>query len=139
MILLDTNIISEMMKSKPAQAVISWLNQQKSTQLFISTVSVAEISYGLHALPERFWRAQLENAFNQAIELSFKHRILSFDSAAAYRYGKIMADRKALGRPLSLLDGQIAAIAHTQGFLLVTRNVRDCLDCGVNIFNPFDA
>lgn len=138
MILLDTNIISEMMRPLPSTQVIRWINQQKSMYIFVSTVTIAEISYGLQALPRGKRRMQLEHAFNQTINRAFENRILSFDLSAAYWYGKIMALRKSSGRPLGVPDGQIAAIAGTQGFALATRNGRDFISCGLEIINPFD-
>src|SRR3990167_9160330 len=114
MIILDTNIISEMMKSSPAAKVSGWLDQQEVTQLYITTITIAEISYGLNVLPKGSRRQLLENAFNKTIQAAFKHRILSFDEPAAHLYGKMMGHRKEFGRPLSVLDGQIAAIARVQ-------------------------
>lgn len=137
MILLDTNIISEMMKPIPSNNVIVWIDQQESTQLFISTVTIGEIVYGLNALPEGSRRNLLEEAFNKSIMDAFRHRVLSFDEAAAHLYGKIMASRRALGRPLNIPDGQIAAIAHANGLAVATRNTRDFSDCGLSLINPF--
>jgi predicted nucleic acid-binding protein len=138
MILFDTNIISELMKPSPSSKVINWLDQQKTTKLFVSTISIAELSYGLNALPEGTRRVQLTEAFNKAIIESFKYRILSFDESAAHLYGKIMGNRKKLGKPLNTLDGQIAAIAYTQNLAIATRNVNDFTECGVDIINPFN-
>lgn len=137
MILLDTNIISELMRPKPEEKVLTWLNEQESRDLFVSTISIAEISYGLHVLPEGHRRNVLKNAFGRAVQLGFLHRILSFDEAAAREYGKIMAIRKAMGRPLGVPDGQIAAIAYSQKMRLATRNVKDFVDCGLQLVNPF--
>ena len=138
MILLDTNIISEMMKQSPNTQVLDWFNQQKSTALFISTITIAEISYGLHALPNGKRRQYLEEAFHQVLHVGFKHRILSFDETAARLYGKLMANRKAIGKPLSAPDGQIAAIASAHAFVLATRNHRDFAECDLAVINPFE-
>ena len=138
MILLDTNIISEMMRTSPSTNVIKWINHQEATQLFLTSITIAEITYGICALPTGNRREQLENAFNQATEEAFKHRILSFDEAAGHCYGKLMAKRKELGRPMSILDGQIAAIAIAKSMNLATRNLRDFFDCGLNLINPFE-
>lgn len=137
MILLDTNIISEMMKESPSPNVITWLDQQEATDLFITSITIAEISYGLCVLPEGKRRNVLENAFNKTIKKAFKHRIFYFEESAAHYYGKIMGHRKKIGRPLSVLDGQIAAIALSQGALLATRNTRDFSDCDLELVNPF--
>ena len=87
MILLDTNVISEIMKQQPSYIVIDWLDQHSSTELFISTVSIAEIVYGINALPEGARRQTIWNAFNKAVQEAFKYRLWSFDEAAAYEYG----------------------------------------------------
>jgi predicted nucleic acid-binding protein len=139
MILLDTNVISEMMKTACSTAVMNWIDQQESTQLFITTITIAEIMYGLNALPEGSRRNKLEDSFNMAIMDAFQHRILDFDELAARIYGKIMAQRKNMGRPLSIPDGQIAAIAHVHGSRGATRNIRDFADCGLNLINPFEV
>jgi predicted nucleic acid-binding protein len=138
MIILDTNVISEMMKPSPSHHVVKWFDQQDSTQLFITTITIAEISYGLSVLPKGNRRVVLEDAFNKAIVEAFEHRLLAFDAAPAYRYGAVMGQRKELGRPLSILDGQIASIALTHGSMLATRNVKDFLDCGLDLINPFE-
>ena len=138
MTLVDTNIISEMMRSIPSEHVMTWMRQQNSQSLFISTVSIAEISYGLNALPNSHRRAQLEKSFEQCLHLAFSHRILYFDLDAAYQYGQLMAKRKAEGHPLSVPDGQIAAIAISKNLSLATRNVRDFVYCDLTIINPFD-
>ena len=138
MIILDTNIISEMMKKSPNLNVISWMDKQDATQLYITSVSIAEIAYGINVLPEGNRRPLLEDSFYKALEAAFKHRVLSFDEAAAHLYGKMMGHRKLLGRPLSMPDGQIAAIALMNNFSIATRNIKDFVDCEVSLINPFD-
>jgi predicted nucleic acid-binding protein len=138
MIILDTNVISEMMKPAPSQHVTAWMDQQASISLFITSVTIAEIVYGLHALPYGNRKLWLEQAFTNAVMEAFKNRILSFDQLAAFQYGKIMAQRKADGRPLSVCDGQIAAIASVHHFVIATRNVNDFIHCGVELVNPFE-
>lgn len=137
MILLDTNIISEMMKPSPSTKMMEWIDQQEVIHLFITTITIAEISYGIHALPKGNRRRIIENAFDKAIRNSFKHRILSFEEPAAHLYGKLMGQRKELGKPLSILDGQIAAIALSHGAALATRNIRDFTHCSLDLINPF--
>lgn len=139
MILLDTNIISEMMRPSPTIEVMTWLDAQKKEALFISSVTIAEITYGLHILPEGKRRKDLLDAFQQIITKLFKYRILTFDERAAYVYGEIMGHRKKLGKPLSVPDGQIAAIAHLNNAILATRNVRDFNHCHLKLINPFQA
>src|SRR5438132_650624 len=138
MILIDTNIISEMMKPVPDAIVMEWIDRQEIIQLFVSTITIAEISYGLNVLPEGNRRRDLEHAFNKAILEAFENRILVFDESAAYNYGKIMSYRKKLGQPMGVPDGQIAAIATVHNATVATRNVRDFTNCGLQLINPFD-
>jgi predicted nucleic acid-binding protein len=138
MILIDTNIISEMMKSSPSANVIGWLDQQEAMQLYISTITIAEISYGINVLPNGNRRNLLEDSFNKVVRDAFEHRILSLDEVAAHFYGKIMSRRKQLGKPMSIPDGQIAAIARANSAAIATRNINDFSDCGLDVINPFE-
>jgi predicted nucleic acid-binding protein len=137
MIIVDTNIISEMMKPSPSTNVMAWFDRQEVTQLFVTTITIAEISYGINVLPNGNRRDLLENAFDKALRAAFEHRILSFDENSAHLYGKIMSRRKALGQPLSIPDGQIAAIASANSCSVATRNTNDFTECGVDLINPF--
>lgn len=137
MILLDTNIISELMKPVPAAKVMYWLDKEEVTELFISTITIAEIAYGINALAKGRRKQSLEDAFYKAINESFKHRHLYFDENAAHAYGKLMAKRKEQGKPLSILDGQIAAIATVHGAAIATRNVKDFSNLNLELINPF--
>lgn len=139
MIILDTNIISELMKSSPAISVIRWVDQQDASLLFVTAITIAEISYSIGALPHGNRRRLLENAFEKVIKEAFKHRLLFFDETAAYIYGKIMSHRKSIGRPLSILDGQIASITVAQKAILATRNSGNFSDCDVELIDPFST
>ena len=139
MMLLDTNILSEMMRPRPDARVILWLNQQDSQNLFISSISIAEISYGLYVLPHGKRRQQLQVRFEQFVSQAFQFRQLDFDERAAYIYGNVMGEAKLAGHPMSILDGQIAAIALTHGFTVATRNIKDFKYSGVMLINPFEA
>jgi predicted nucleic acid-binding protein len=138
MILLDTNVISEVMKVAPSANVLKWLNDQSSSAVHVSAVTVGEIEYGLRILPDGRRRLQLKEKFEQFIALAFAQRVLGYDEAAARLYGEIMGLRKELGRPMSVPDGQIAAIARCHGLSVATRNTRGFEDCGVDLLNPFD-
>lgn len=137
MIILDTNVVSEMMRDTPAPSVVAWLNDQDASLLFLTAVTVGEIRYGLRALPVGKRRRSLEEGFERILAEAFPGRILAFDEAAAHRYGEIMGRRKEIGRPLAILDGQIAAIAWSNGYSVATRNVQDFVDCGVEVMSPF--
>lgn len=138
MILLDTNVVSEAMRPRPDQHVIEWLNRNDSSSLFISTVTIAEIKYGLELLEAGHRRTDLEGRFRRFVDEGFNYRVVALDLAAADEYGKIMAGRRSVGRPLSSLDGQIAATARVHGFVLATRNEKDFQVCGIEVLNPFE-
>jgi predicted nucleic acid-binding protein len=137
MILIDTNIISEMMKPAPEPKVITWIDQQDVMHLFISTVTIAELAYGINVLPEGNRRNFLEKAFNGVVREAFEYRIFTFDEVAAHQYGALMSKRKIIGRPMSMADGQIAAIARAHNCTVATRNINDFADSGVDLINPF--
>lgn len=137
MIILDTNIISELMKPTPERALLAWLDQQDSDTLFITCITVAEIMYGLYALPEGKRRMSLELAFKQVLKEGFAERLHSFDQAAAMQYAMIMSTCKEKGRGMSVCDGQIAAIALAHQSPLATRNTKNFEACGISLINPF--
>ncbi len=137
MILVDTNVISEIMKVVPSDAVVNWLNYQKSSALYISAINIGEIEYGLRILPDGKRRLQLKDRFERFVAQAFAQRVLAYDEAAARSYGEVMGHRKELGRPMSVPDGQIAAIARSKRFMVATRNTNDFEDCGVELINPF--
>ncbi|UCF05423.1 MAG: type II toxin-antitoxin system VapC family toxin [bacterium] len=138
MILLDTNIVSTIMRPAPPEAVIDWLNRQETVTLYLSTITLAEIGYGLWILPEGKCRRSLEDRFEKFVAEGFEQRILDFDRRAAHLYGEVMGRRKAMGRPLAVLDGQIASISRANDLAIATRNVRDFEGCEVEIINPFE-
>lgn len=137
MILIDTNVVSEVMKATPDDAVVDWLNEQDSGNLYVASVTIGEIEYGLRILPNGRRRDQLRELFARFIAQAFAMRILPYDEIAARVYGDLMGLRKEMGRPLSVPDGQIAAIARVGGYALGTRNIKDFQDCGIELINPF--
>lgn len=139
MIILDTNVVSEFMTSPPASQVLNWLNAQEVTSLYLTTITIAEIGYGLRAMPEGKRRRLLSERFEQFIDAAFTQRILSFDESAARIYGEIMCQRKEIGRPMSNLGGQIAAVARSRGFGVATRNTKDFECCQIELVNPFNG
>ena len=138
MIILDTNVVSEFMTSPPASQVLDWLNTQDVTSLYLTSISIAEIGYGLRAMPEGKRRRLLSERFEQFVKEAFTARVVSFDESAARIYGEVMCERKELGRPMSTLDGQIAAIARSRGFIVATRNIKDFEHCQIELINPFN-
>lgn len=137
MILLDTNVISAVMMPAPQEAVLQWLNDQETVGLYLSSITLAEIGYGLGVLPDGRRRRSLEDRFARFVAEGFEQRILSFDEKAALLYGKIMGHRKQLGRPLGILDGQIASIARANHLAVATRNTRDFDECALELISPF--
>jgi len=137
-IVLDTNVVSAIMKPQPVAEVVAWLDRRETASLYLSTVTLAEIRFGLRALPEGRRRRDLEDRFERFVARGFEQRILSFDEPAALEYGDLMARRRRLGRPMSALDGQIAAIARAHRFAVATGNVGDFEECGIEVVNPFE-
>lgn len=137
MIPLDTNVVSEAMRPKPTDMVLSWLDRHSDDGLLISSITIAEICYGLRILPMGQRRHMLETKFEQFVAEGFAGRIICFDEAAARAYAEIMGLRKEKGHLMSLPDGQIAAIAQVNKLVLATRNITDFEDCGIELVNPF--
>ncbi|MYC28875.1 MAG: type II toxin-antitoxin system VapC family toxin [Chloroflexi bacterium] len=141
MIILDTNVISELMLALPVAPVASWWSTQPLADLYITTVVEGELRYGAARLPVGRRRGLLIQSIDLVLANFLPDRILPFDRAAASEYAQIMAHRRSIGRPMEghELDCQIAAIARVNGAAVATRNVRDFTDCGVEIINPWEA
>lgn len=137
MILLDTNILSELMRAAPEAAVEQWLADQPAVSVFISAITEAELRYGLALLPPGKRRSALAVEIENMLREDFSGRILPFDSPAAIAFAEIAAERRQAGRPISQADAQIAAIARSRGAALATRNVLDFEGCGIEIVNPW--
>ena len=139
MIILDTNVVSELMKATPAERVLGWIATQPASALYTTSITEAEILHGLALLPAGKRRNALESAAEAMLSEDFAGRILPFGSDAAHAYARIAADRRRAGRPISHFDAQIAAIARSAGAAIATRNVTDYDRCGVKILNPWDV
>lgn len=136
MIVLDTNVVSELMRTAPEPAVLSWLQQPSGDGLYTTTITVAEIRYGIARLPEGRRRESLHQAANE-IFAAFPRQVLTFDLAAANAYADIVTSRENLGMPINGFDAQIAAICRSQAAVLATRNTKDFADTGLTIINPW--
>ncbi|MFZ2854464.1 MAG: type II toxin-antitoxin system VapC family toxin [Rhodocyclaceae bacterium] len=140
MILLDTNVVSEFMRSAPAAQVIAWLDAQPEEQVWISAITCAEIALGVALLPDGQRKRGLHAAAQGMCAEEFAGRCLPFDAQAAAHYADIVAIRTGLGRPISVEDAQIAAIALTYGLTLATRNTRDFDGiAGLTLIDPWQA
>jgi predicted nucleic acid-binding protein len=137
MFLIDTNVISELMRATPAPSVLSWFSTQDPSTLYLSAVTEAELRTGIAILPEGQRREALKAALDATISEDFEGRILPFDTDAAKAYAEIASIRRAAGRPIADADCQIAAIARAAGAIVVTRNLRDFEGCGVDLVNPW--
>lgn len=139
MILLDTNIISELLRKTPEPKVETWLATQEGADIYLSTVTEAELRLGVAVMPKGRRRAALSTIIDEILKNDFQNRILPFDSPAAEIYAVIAADRRAAGRPISQFDCQIAAIARTNGAAIATRNVGHFEGCGITVINPWQG
>jgi hypothetical protein len=139
MIVLDTNVLSELMRRRPTARVVGWVDEQDAGALAITAVTVAELRYGVARLPNGARRAKLAAAVDALVREDFAGRVLPFDVAAAAHYAELAAERDRNGRPVSVSDGQIAAICRANGACLATRNVRDFEATGVTVIDPWGA
>ena len=137
MIVLDTNVVSELMRDVPNPDVRIWMDDLPTRDLFVTAVTEAEIRTGIAFLPQGARRQGLANAAERTLEGLFADRILPFDSGAARAYAEIAAGRRRKGRPIGEADCQIAAIARSRGMAVATRNVRDFADTGVETIDPW--
>lgn len=139
MIVLDTNVVSELMRPAPAAKVLGWINGQPASQLFITTITRAEILTGVMLLPRGKRRDAIASAAGEMFDRDFAGRILAFESNAAEAYATIASARRRAGRPITAFDAQIAAIARSHDAALATRNVSDVAGCGVEIIDPWSV
>jgi len=139
MIILDTNVLSELMKPNPAERVAAWLAAQPSTDVYTTSITQAEILHGLLLLPPGRRRSGIEAGAESMFKEDFVGRILGFGSDAALPYALIASERRRAGRPISHFDAQIAAIAYSARATLATRNVSDFDGCGVKVVDPWQV
>jgi len=138
-IILDTNVLSEALRPAPAPRVIDWLSRQASTSLFVTTVTQAEILYGIAILDPGRRRDDLQSAAVAMFAEDFAGRIVGFDVDAAPVFAAIAAERRQLGKPISQFDAQIAAIARSRGAAVATRNIRDFEACDIELIDPWSV
>jgi predicted nucleic acid-binding protein len=139
MIVLDTNIISELMRSQPETLVLNWVSVQPRTTLYTTSINRAEILFGIAALPEGGRRAALSEAAAAMFNEDFAGRVLPFDAAAASHYAQIVIGRRRAGAPIEAFDALIAATALMAGATVATRDIGGFEGCGLTLINPWDA
>lgn len=139
MIILDTNVVSELIRAAPDPGVRAWVNSIPSTQIATTAITAAELYYGVARLPEGQRRQRLAVAVSALLNDVLRGRIAPFDERAARRYADVIAGRERAGRPIEVLDGQIAAICRELGAVLATRNIKDFEETGVELIDPWQA
>ena len=137
MIIIDTNVISELLRPTPEPVVEAWLGEQDSRSIYLTSISEAELRYGAAILPGGKRRDGLSVAIDRIMRDDMSGRILPFDSAAARIYADIAATRRSAGKPISQADCLIAAIARAHNAPVATRNTPDFEGCGIGLINPW--
>ena len=138
MIIVDTNVVSELMKASPDPVVRDWVRARRGRELCTTAIALAEIRYGIERLPPGR-RKDLLGGVAEDLFAAFDDQVLAFDSAAAKQYAAIVASRERAGRPIDGFDAQIASICRTLNAGLATRNVRDFADTGIDVIDPWQV
>ena len=138
MFVLDTNVVSELMRERPNPEVMGWMDNQLTDDLFVTSITEAEVRTGIAILPDGERQRGLAAAAERLFAVFFSERILPFDSDAAQAYAMLATERRAAGRPMSQSDCQIAAIAYSQGAPVVTRDADDFEGCGLDVIDPWE-
>jgi toxin FitB len=136
-IILDTNVLSELMRTAPATEVVDWLDREPAESVWITSITVFEARLGLASLPRGKRRRTLETAFTQIVHEDLENRVLDFDRAAADAAAAVAAERQRAGRPVDMRDTQIAGIALARRATLATRNERHFAGLGIRVVNPW--
>jgi predicted nucleic acid-binding protein len=138
MILLDTNIISEVYRPQPTAAVIGWIDSQPSASLYLCTPVIAELRFGMERLDAGPRKERIRTVIDRLENDLYRDRILTFDLAAAAEYGRLVAKRRKSGSAINPMDALIAAIGLANGAEIATRNIKDFADLGLVLINPFE-
>ena len=138
MIVLDTNVITELMRTEPHPAVFAWAAAQPRASLYTTSLNCAEILFGIRALPEGRRRSALAEAAALLFDEDFGDRILAFDALAANRYSEIVVSRRLAGTPIEAFDALIAATASIAGASVATRDIAGFEGCGLALVNPWE-
>lgn len=138
MIVLDTNVVSELMRASPAAQVERFVEGFPAETVVTTSITVAEIRYGIRRHPSARRRSELERSFTRLLERGFGERLWSFDADAADHYSQIVVERERAGRRMEAFDAMIAGIARSRAAEVATRDVADFEGCGIAILNPWD-
>ncbi|MCO1582047.1 type II toxin-antitoxin system VapC family toxin [Crossiella sp. SN42] len=137
MIVLDTNVVSELMRRAPNDEVVRWVDRYPAEEVFVTAVTAAELAYGVERMPEGQRRTALAVKVSELLTEDLQGQILPFDDVAAVYYGEIAAAHEKQGAPISMADAQIAAICRRFAACLATRNTKDFADTGITVLNPW--
>lgn len=136
MIILDTNVVSELVRTLPDLTVRDWVLSREASELFTTSITLAEIHYGIERLPEGKRKQLLKDAVSEVFK-AFRDHVLAFDATAAVHYAFIVSDRDRLGMPIDGFDAQIASICRVHGAALATRNLKDFQGVGIDLIDPW--
>jgi toxin FitB len=136
--LLDTCVISEFIKPHPEPKVVDWLNTTDPDQVFLSAVTIGEIQFGISNRPPSNRRTELEIWLNESLFPQFTNRILTLDADIFLTWGQMTAQQRQQGKPMSVMDSLIAAVASQHRMVLVTRNISDFSATGLSLLNPWE-
>jgi predicted nucleic acid-binding protein len=139
MIVLDTNVISELWKAEPDPNVLAWIDAQMVETLYLSTITIAELRFGLATMPEGKRRTIYQDRLEREVLPAFSGRVLPFDLDASQAYAKLMAQAKEAGKAIGKADGYIAATAAARGLTVATRDTSPFEAAGLNVINPWDV
>lgn len=139
MIVLDTNVISELWKAAPEPNVLAWIDAQAVETLYLSAVTVAELRFGLAAMPTGKRRSIYQERLEREVLPAFTGRVLPFDLDASQAYAELMVRARAAGKAIGKADGYIAASAAARGFTIATRDTSPFKAAGLNIIDPWEA
>lgn len=138
MIVFDTNVISELMRSEPSSVVVGWIRARSASELYTTSITLAEVRSGLERLPDGD-RKQLLRSVAAEVFAAFGEQVLPFDADAATPYATIVRERDRAGLPIDGFDAQIAAICRSHGAALATRNLKDFRGTGIEVLDPWQA
>ena len=139
MIILDTNVISELACTDPEPNVVNWLDSLPAAEVATTAVTATELLYGVARLPDGRRKASLAETIDALIREEFRDRVEPFDGRAAEQYATVVVGRERKGRPIGMADAQIAAICRVRSAALATRNTSDFTDTGIDLINPWDV
>jgi toxin FitB len=137
-IVLDTNVISELARHVPDSGVLSWLDSLDVSDVATTAITAAELRYGVAKLPDGQRKRELTAVIRVILTEDFQGRVLPFDERACARYADIVTGRERIGRPMGVADAQIAAICRDLGAILASRNIADFVETGVELINPWE-